>query len=93
MKKIQTIDELNDAIRAQVEREMPRPLGGFDSADAEDEFRGRSDARFCLLVKETARDTYDPARAAARDAWAADRAAARDARGARAAWAADRAGK
>jgi hypothetical protein len=61
MEKIQTIDEQNEALRARVEREMPRPRGGFAADEEEDEFRRRVDARFLQLV----------ARAGARDAWAA----------------------
>ena len=44
-----TPDEINDMIRKRVESELPRPLGGFESADAEDEWRERSDKRFLEL--------------------------------------------
>lgn len=44
------IDDQNDAIRAQVDAEMPRPVGGFESSDLEDVFRAAQDARFLELV-------------------------------------------
>lgn len=50
MKTALTIDEQNDAIRAQVEREIPTPVGGFESDDARDEHRAKQDARFAELV-------------------------------------------
>ena len=34
-----TVGEQNDEIRAQVEREMPKPIGGFENAQDEDEHR------------------------------------------------------
>ena len=46
-----TVDDQNDEIRAQVEREMPRPIGGFENTCDEDEHRLRQDARFMELVR------------------------------------------
>ena len=45
-----TPDEQNDAIREQVEAEIPKPVGGFESADQEDALRDRRFARFLELV-------------------------------------------
>ena len=45
-----TPDEQNAAISAQVDREIPRPAGGFESADSEDDFKARQEARFNELV-------------------------------------------
>lgn len=44
-----TIDEQNDGIRAVVADEMPRPIGGFESAEDEDVYNDRADARFLRL--------------------------------------------
>ena len=38
-----TVDEQNDAIRAQVEREIPSPIGGFESEDARDDHKAKQD--------------------------------------------------
>ena len=46
-----TVDDQNDEIRAQVEREMPKPIGGFENARDEDEHRFRQDVRFMELVR------------------------------------------
>lgn len=46
-----TIDDQNDEIRAQVERELPKPAGGFASAEDEDAFREAHEKRFMELVK------------------------------------------
>jgi hypothetical protein len=43
--------EQNDAIRERVNREMPRPVGGFESSEQEDEFRAAHEARFMELVQ------------------------------------------
>ena len=44
-----TIYEQNESIRNQVDAELPRPIGGFESSDQEDEYRARVDARFLEL--------------------------------------------
>jgi hypothetical protein len=46
-----TPEEQNDAIRAQVESEMPRPIGGFESSEQAEEWKEKSDRRFLELVK------------------------------------------
>ena len=52
-----------DAIRAQVEAEMPRPLGGFEREDDEDAHRAAHERRFMELVsKAAAKATEDPYR-------------------------------
>ena len=43
-------DEQNDAIRAQVDAEMPRPLGGFEREDDEDAHRAKHERRFVELA-------------------------------------------
>ena len=40
----------NDAIRAQVDAEITRPVGGFESADAEDAHRAAQDKRFLEIA-------------------------------------------
>jgi hypothetical protein len=47
-------DEQNDAIRAQVEAELPRPLGGFEREDDEDAFRAHHERRFAELMQNAA---------------------------------------
>jgi len=54
---IDDIDDANDAIRAQVEAELPRPAGGFESSDQEDAHRSRCDARFFELCAAIAKAT------------------------------------
>ena len=69
-------DEQNDAIRAQVDREIPGPVHGFTSEDERDAHRAAQDARFLELVNAapsaaelmdcleqliTSRDEYDRA--------------------------------
>lgn len=49
-----TIDEKNDAIRAQVERELPAPAGGFESDDEADAHRAKCDARYLQLAQYSA---------------------------------------
>jgi hypothetical protein len=44
------IDERNEAIRNQVNAEMPRLVGGFESDEQEQDWRDASDARFMELV-------------------------------------------
>lgn len=48
---IMTPSEQNDAIRAQVEREIPTPAGGFETEDAKDEHKAKQEARFFELVR------------------------------------------
>lgn len=45
-----TIDEQNDAIRAQVDAELPRPPGGFENSEAEADWREAQELRFMQLV-------------------------------------------
>ncbi len=45
-----TPDELNDVIRAQVERELPTCAGGYETDEAEDAHRAAHEARFMELV-------------------------------------------
>ncbi len=45
-----TPDDENDELRAQVDREIPRPPGGFGTDAEEDAFRARREARFIELV-------------------------------------------
>jgi hypothetical protein len=47
-------DRQNDKIRAQVEREIPTPRGGFASDSELDEHRAKHDARFIELCKNPA---------------------------------------
>jgi hypothetical protein len=49
--KTHRTDEQNDAIRAQVDREIPGPVHGFASEDERDEHRAAQDARFLELVQ------------------------------------------
>jgi hypothetical protein len=50
--KTMTPDEINDAIRAQVEREIPKPVGGFETDDAEQAHREAHERRFSELVDD-----------------------------------------
>lgn len=47
-------DGQNDALRAQIEREMPTPAGGFETEVEADRHRERHEARFIELVNGTA---------------------------------------
>lgn len=47
-----TPSEQTDAIREQVEREMPTPQGGFETEEEHDEHRERHEARFMELVND-----------------------------------------
>lgn len=47
-----SIDDQNDAIRAQVDGELPMPVGGFESDDLRDEHLAKRDARFQQLVND-----------------------------------------
>jgi hypothetical protein len=49
MKSNMTPDEQNDAIRDQVNRELPRPAGGFETDTQEQEWKVKQDARFFEL--------------------------------------------
>ena len=93
MKTEMTIDEQNDAIRNRVGAELPRPRGGFESSDQEDEYRARVDARFLeLCAKEIrAAEAWGKAASAA-SSWGEARAAAAAASSwaATASWAATR---
>ena len=72
-----TIDEQNDALRNQVGAELPRPMGGFESSDQEDEYRARADARFLeLCASEVRAATAWGNAAAAAEAWGEAKAAA-----------------
>jgi hypothetical protein len=44
-----TPDDINDAIRDHIECVMPRPPGGFASADDSDDHRAACDAEFLRL--------------------------------------------
>lgn len=50
--RTQTPDEQNAAIGAQVDAEMPRPLGGFRYDTDEERWREARDARFQQLMRE-----------------------------------------
>ena len=52
-----TIDEQNDAIRAQVEAEIPTP-SGFESDDSRDEHKSAQEARFFQLVNNLPLRTF-----------------------------------
>lgn len=54
MKTQHTPDDENDAIRAKVESETPKPAGGFESDDAADEYRRKCDERFIQLQARAA---------------------------------------
>ena len=73
-----TIDEQNDAIREQVGAELPRPIGGFESSDQEDEYRATVDARFLELCATEVRaaKSWGEAAAAAKS-WGEAAAAAK----------------
>lgn len=47
-----TVDEINDLIRKQVNEEIPRPAGGFETDEHEEDWRRRSDARFFELSRQ-----------------------------------------
>ena len=49
-----TTSEQNDAIRAQVDAELPRPVGGFENSDDEQRWRDAQEARFFELVGASA---------------------------------------
>ena len=51
MKTKHTPDEQNDIIRAQVDREIPKPPGGFETEEDEATWRKRSDRRFFELAR------------------------------------------
>ena len=51
MKRIKTIDDQNDEIRAQVECEYPYPKGGFENANQLDEWKDKTEKRFMELVR------------------------------------------
>lgn len=48
-----TPDEQNDAIRAQVDAELPWPIGGFENCDEEDAHSARQNTRFLELCATT----------------------------------------
>ena len=54
-----TVDEQNDAIRAQVEREIPSPIGGFESEDARDDHKAKQDFRFAQLVQNPSQWSFE----------------------------------
>ena len=54
-----TPDEQNDAIGAQVDRELPMPVGGFESDDLRDEHIARRDARFQALVNDPSQWSFE----------------------------------
>ena len=47
---MKTPDEQNDEIRAMVDKEFPRPVGGFESDSAEDEWKIKRENRFLEIV-------------------------------------------
>jgi hypothetical protein len=49
--KIESLDDQNDALRAQVDAELPRPVGGFETELEEDEWRRQQEQRFIQLVQ------------------------------------------
>jgi hypothetical protein len=57
--KTMTPDESNDAIRAQVEREIPTPHGGFETDDAERAHRDAHERRFAELVNDPSQWKFD----------------------------------
>jgi len=46
-----TPDDIDDAIRDHIERVMPRPPGGFASADDSDDHRAACDAEFLRMQR------------------------------------------
>ncbi len=60
-----TPDEQNDAIRAQIEREMPRPAGGFESDEQEQDHREAHEKRFFELCNLQSHDQVVPVLVAA----------------------------
>ncbi len=46
------IDDKNTAAQEQVEHEFPRPIGGFECDDDEQQWRDLRDARFLELCRE-----------------------------------------
>lgn len=48
--EVATPDDENEAIRAQVDIEHPRPPGGFATTDEEEDWKAQRDARFMELV-------------------------------------------
>jgi len=55
--KMKTDTEQNDAIRAQVQAELPYPKGGFDTVDELQDWKAETEKRFMALVNsEVARD-------------------------------------
>ncbi len=50
-KNMSTPNEQHDTLRVQVEREIPRPVGGFETDEAEDLHRWRQDERFMALCR------------------------------------------
>ena len=53
-----TPDEENDAIRQQVDDELPRPPGGFESEDREDDHQRAHEARFLALMHDPSLWTF-----------------------------------
>jgi hypothetical protein len=51
MKTNMTPDEQNDAIREQVDRELPRPAGGFETDAQEQAWKEKQEARFFELCR------------------------------------------
>lgn len=47
--------EINDYFRAQVDRELPKPVGGFETNEQEQDHRERQEARFMELMNAVAR--------------------------------------
>lgn len=52
---VESPDDINDRIRTQVNEELPRPIGGFETDTLDDELRLKRDARFMALVNGGAR--------------------------------------
>lgn len=44
-----TPEEQNDLIRAQVDAEIPRPIGGFETEEERDAWQAQHEARFMEL--------------------------------------------
>lgn len=47
-----TPDELNDTLRAQVDAELPRPKGGFETDDQEQDWKEAQETRFMELIRK-----------------------------------------
>ena len=59
---MKTTDEQTDAIRAQVDAELPRPAGGFENPGDEDQWKAKQEARFFRLVhRQALADTLNDA--------------------------------